>query len=168
MHKIRIVCLIFALALSFSSCEKDDICVDGDTPLLIIRFYNIAAETQIKAPNLLRVRGTGQSSNVGTFADRSSLDSIAIPLRPGEDNASFSFILHSEDNSDGEETGILNTLTFDYNTKEVYVSRACGFVANYENLETNVSSGTDIWIKKIEVVNPTIENIEAAHVKIFH
>jgi len=168
MHKIRIVCLFFALALSFSSCEKDDICVDGDTPLLIIRFYNIAAETQTKAPNLLRVVGTGQTSPVGTFTDRSSLDSIAIPLRPGQDNTSFTFTLHSEDDADGNETGIVNTLSFDYSTNEVYVSRACGFVANYEDLETNVSSNADVWIKKIEVVNPTIENIEAAHVKIFH
>lgn len=142
--------------------------MDGDTPLLVIRFYNIAAETQTKAPNLLRVVGVGQDNPVSTFADRSSLDSIAIPLRPGEANTSFSFILHSEDNSDGEETGITNTLTLDYATKEVYVSRACGFVANYESLVTDVTTNTDIWIKKIEVINPSVENTEAAHVKIFH
>ena len=34
---VRFLLLLFLILLS---CEKDDICVDGDTPHLIIRFYD--------------------------------------------------------------------------------------------------------------------------------
>lgn len=168
MNRIKIAFLIFMGIIAFSSCEKDDICVDGDTPLLVIRFYNIAANSQTKAPNKLRVVGTGLTMPVPTFTDRSSIDSIALPLRPGEPNTSFSFILHSEDDDNGVETGIINTLSFSYTTKEVYISRACGFVANYDDIETNLTADGDLWIKDIEVISPTVENSFTAHVKIFH
>ena len=34
MACMAVVCLLV------SACEKDDICVDGDTPLLVITFYD--------------------------------------------------------------------------------------------------------------------------------
>ncbi len=168
MNKLKIAFIICLGIIFFSACEKDDICVDGNTPLLVVRFYNIAATSQTKAPNKLRVVGTGLTTPVPTFADRSSIDSITLPLRAGELNTSYSFILHSEDDSDGLETGIINTLSFNHITKEVFVSRACGFVANYDNLETNLTADGDIWIKDIEIISATVQNSDSAHVKIFH
>ncbi|MGB5437414.1 MAG: DUF6452 family protein, partial [Maribacter sp.] len=62
----------------------------------------------------------------------------------------------------------IDVLTFSYETKEVYISRACGFIANYENLSQSLTPDTENWIKDIEIVLPTVENSETAHVKIFH
>ncbi len=150
------------------SCEKDDICVDGDTPLLIIRFYDAADTTQFKSVSSLRVIGLGQETPVDTFTDRSTLDSIGIPLRINEISTGFQLILDSADDDDELETGNSDTLNFNYTTQEVFVSRACGFIANYEGLSDELTSDSENWIQSIEIVNPSITNQNSAHVKIFH
>ena len=170
MKKIKAILLVLLAILSFAACEKDDICVDGDTPLLIIRFYNLNDTTATKAVPKLRVVGLGQNTTVNTIADRSSaLDSIGIPLRIGEANTRFLFITNSADNTNGAETGNIDTLTFTYETKEVFVSRACGFVANYDNLKTDTTTAdSERWIQNIIVEDSLVQNQAAAHVKIYH
>jgi hypothetical protein len=160
--------LLFGLCLfSVGGCEKDDICVDGDTPLLIIRFFDAANPENAKSVNRLRVLGFGREETVGTFADRSTLDSIAIPLRPGELETTFVIILDSEDDQE-IEIGNPDTVRFDYTTREVFISRACGFVAQYEGLESQLQEGSENWIRNIEVENTSVQNMESTHVSIFH
>lgn len=158
--------LIFLIASS-GACEKDDICVEGDTPLLVIRFYNAADTTQLKTVSALRVIGLGQSSTVNTFTDRSNLDSIAIPLRVNEPDTGFAFILNSADDGD-METGNIDTLIFDYESRDVFISRACGFVANFENLTGTSPADSAPWVQEIVIVDPIVQNQTSAHVKIYH
>lgn len=167
MRKIRILILLLAAVISFNACEKDDICVDGDTPLLIIRFYDNDNPGELKAVPNIRVIGLGQNSTVNTIADRTSLDSIALPLRINEPNTGFILISDSADEDD-LETGNIDTLTFDYNTLEVFVSRACGFVANYDELGELLTTDSENWIQNIEIVSPLVQKQDSAHVKIFH
>lgn len=160
--------LLFCLLLSGAmGCEKDDICVDGDTPLLVIKFYDIEDPETAKAVSSLRVIGLGKEDPVNTFTDRSSLDSIALPLRPEEEETTFVLILDSAE-EDGIETGNADTLQFSYETLGSFVSRACGFVANYENLDSRLESDTLNWIQNIEVINPSVQTQDTTHVSIFH
>jgi len=160
--------LIFLIGLlAISSCEKDDICVDGDTPLLIIRFYNAADSTALKSVASLRIIGIGNGEPVDTFTDRSSTDSVAVPLRINEISTQFQIILNS-DGDDDAETGNIDTLQFNYETNEVFISRACGFVANYEIETDTLTVDTDNWIQGIEITNPSVTSQDSAHVKIFH
>ncbi|MGB5460033.1 MAG: DUF6452 family protein [Eudoraea sp.] len=167
MEKIRILLLVLIVIISFTACEKDDICVDGNTPLLIIRFYDNENPGELKAVPSLRVVGLGQSSTVNTFSDRTSLDSIALPLRINEANTGFILISDSADEDD-LETGNNDTLTFDYSTLEVFISRACGYIANYDDLGELLTSDSENWIQNIEIVSPLIQQQDSAHVKIFH
>ena len=153
--------------LAISSCEKDDICVDGDTPLLIIRFYDAADSTTLKSVADLRIIGIGNGEPVNTFTDRSSTDSVAVPLRINEAFTQFQIILNS-DGEDNAETGNVDTLQFNYETNEVFISRACGFVANYEIEANTLTTDTDNWIQGIEITNPSVTLQDSAHVKIFH
>lgn len=148
-------------------CEKDDICVDGDTPLLIIKFYDIEEPESSKAVNNLRIIGLGKDTPVDTFSDRSTLDSISLPLRPEEEGTTFILFLDSEED-DGVELGNADTLQFAYETQGAFVSRACGFVANYENLTALLQTDTLNWIQNIEVINPSIQTQDTTHVSIFH
>ncbi len=169
MKKIRAKLQVLLVFLSLAACEKDDICVDGDTPLLVIRFYDVDNPTIAKSVPSLRVVGEGQNITVNTILDRSSdLDSIGIPLKVDETDTSFSFILNSADDDDGAETGNTDIISFNYETREVFISRACGFVANYDGVDNMLTSDTDNWIQSIEIVTPLVENSTAAHVKIFH
>lgn len=167
MEKIRILLLVLIVIISFIACEKDDICVDGDTPLLIIQFYDIENPSELKAVPNLRVIGLGQSSTVNTIADRTSLDSIALPLRINEANTGFILISDSADEDD-LETGNNDTLTFDYSTLEIFISRACGYIANYDGLGELLTPDSENWIQNIEIVSPLIQQQDSAHVKIFH
>ncbi len=162
--------LTVILLVYFSSCEKDDICVDGDTPLLVIGFFDATDTTLAKDVPSLRIREIILDSNINTIADRSSsLDSIGIPLRIGEVNTQFAFITNSADDEDtGQETGNIDTLTISYDTQEAFVSKACGFVANYDNINVSLPASASNWIQDISIVQQTIENSNSIHVKIFH
>ena len=159
--------LLLFVVIAISACEKDDICVDGDTPLLIIRFYDAADSVTVKSVASLRIVGIGNGEPLDTFTDRSSRDSVAVPLRINEANTQFQIILNS-DGEDNTETGNIDTLQFNYETNEVFISRACGFVANFELASDSLTSDTDNWIQGIEIINPAVTSQVNAHVKIFH
>ena len=168
MLRTKLALLILLSCLSFSACEKDDICVDGDTPLLVVRFYDFENQTEFKVVPALRVVGVGSSFTVDTFTDRTSLDSIGLPLKVDDTATVFDLILNSADDDDDLETGNTDTLTFTYTTQEEFKSRACGFVMNFENLAQTLATDTDNWIKQIEIDTSVVANSASAHVKIFH
>lgn len=177
MKKVKILSVfVLALISGFWACEKDDICIDGDTPLLVIRFYDIDNPTELKTVPSLRIIGVGQNTTVTTITDRSALDSISIPLKISEDTTGFYFIKNSsdveEEDSEGNtvtlEGGDVDTLYFNYSRKDKFISRACGYIANFENLESNLEAEAENWIKDIEIISPLVENSTEAHVKIFH
>ena len=171
MNRIKINLILLLILATFLGCEKDDICVDADTPLLIIRFYDIENPTAFKVVPGLRVVGVGNGEPVDTFVDRSStLDSIAIPLKTNDISTTFSFLINSEDDENGVETGKTDPLQFLYDTEEVFKDRACGFIVNYDNLSTNFTPATENWIQEIEIIKTSvmIEEEVTAHVKIFH
>ncbi|WP_299530726.1 DUF6452 family protein [Ulvibacterium sp.] len=165
MKKTTVVLVFLLGIISFSACEKDDICVDGDTPLLIIRFFDSQDITQTKEVPGLQVNGLIIGTDTLEILSNASLDSIALPLRVAENNTSF---LISQQLGEDDPTNF-DVLTFSYEVQEVFVSRACGFVANYDGLEGSASSEGDApWINEIQIITPLVENSTAAHVKIFH
>ncbi|MET1260399.1 DUF6452 family protein [Flagellimonas sp. DF-77] len=169
MRRIVPVFLIIVVLCYFSSCEKDDICVEGDTPLLIIGFFDVNDTTLAKTVPSLRIVETSENIVVNTFTDRSSsLDSISIPLRITADATEFMFITDSADDDENNETGTIDTLTFDYTVNENFISRACGFVANFNGLDTTRTVYSTDWIKGISIQETDIEISNAIHVKIFH
>lgn len=167
MKKKLLLLIILLGAFFISACEKDDICVDGNTPLLVLRFYDAQDTGNLKSVANLRIIGAGQGNPVNTFTDRSTTDSVAIPLRADQSPTQFFLILNSADEDD-LETGNIDTLNFTYTVEEVFVSRACGFIANFNDLDPELTAGADNWIQSIEVVDTTVTNQFSAHVKIFH
>ncbi|MBT8237050.1 MAG: hypothetical protein HKP38_02180 [Croceitalea sp.] len=170
MKRLLPFLLVIVAFIWFSSCEKDDICVEGDTPLLVLGFYDINDTLVEKVVPSLRIKEVQQDTILNTFTDRSSaLDSIGMPLRLTVESTSFAFINNSATDSDTQlETGNIDTLTFNYTVNEKYISRACGYVANFNELDTVRQVFTSDWIKRITILKSDIENSNAIHVKIFH
>lgn len=170
MNKLKSVLISLLGIITFWACEKDDICIEGDTPQLVIRFYDIENPTEFKEVPGLRVVGAGKGITVNTFSDRSNLDSIAIPLNPGENISEFLFIMDSADDEDGFEAGNIDGLNFSYEIQEEFLGRACGFIANYDNLGSTTSPDSENWIQNIEIAKALVkkEDTLSAHVKIFH
>ena len=168
MRSFRIGIVLFIGILAVASCEKDDICVEGDTPLLVIEFYNINDTSALKIVPTIRVVGVGQNVTVNTVADRTALNTISIPLKTDVDVTSFIIISASASAEDGSETGNIDTVNFSYKRLEDFLSRGCGFVVNYDSLQANVSADTNNWIKDIEIIRSQVINSDSTHVKIFH
>lgn len=172
---ITILVLIMSI-LGLVACEKDDICVDGATPLLIVRFYDVDNRTTLKKAPKFRIVGMGQKTTVTGISDRTDLDSIAIPLKVDKDITGFYFINNSADvdveDPNGEtikvEGGDLDSLYFNYTRSNKFISRACGFITNFDDLKGDLKPESANWIKDIEIVIPLVDNSTEAHVKIYH
>lgn len=162
--------LIFLYLLSIASCEKDDICVEGNTPLMVIEFFDANNPDTPKNVTKLRVGGLGQEFTVNTIADRTDLNKITLPLKTTEDSTDFLLISNSASSEDTppSELGNIDTISFDYARLEDFKSRACGFIVTYEALNGTLRTGADNWIERIEITRPKIINSDSTHVKIYH
>ncbi|MEM6895615.1 MAG: DUF6452 family protein [Bacteroidota bacterium] len=171
MKKRFILVLVLMVFIQFSACEKDDICVDGDTPNLVIGFFDAIDTADAKTVTLLRIKETSLDTTLGTgdFDRTSNRDSIGVPLLTDAETISFAFITNSADgDTEDEETGNIDTLRITYNPREEFISRACGFVVRYDNIAIELNTDDENWIENINVLQSDIENSNNIHVKIFH
>lgn len=154
---------IFALAslLIFSSCEKDDICVENDSVYVNLVFYNSEDGSTAKSVSgfsLLDLNG-GIIQNY----DNTTVAAIALVLPTGQ--SSYDLILQKRTEVDGLTINTNDTLNFSYTPKATYVSRACGYIRTYTDLSINSTSN---WISGVVVITPEINSNNNEHVAILH
>ncbi|MCW1953576.1 MAG: DUF6452 family protein [Flavobacteriia bacterium] len=163
-----LVCTLMGIGL-FVGCEKDDICIAGDTPKMRISFFSALDETTEKAPPQLLVVGKDQNTPVPTLSPgSSSVTEGLIPLKPNASETELYMVTNASIDSEGVVSGNIDTLIITYNASPKFISKACGFIVNYENLIPVLTPDSDNWIKRIEVITPTINNETDLHVKIYH
>ncbi len=160
--------LLLLIVFSFPSCEKDDICDEktSTTPRLIIDFYNVTIPTDKKTVTNLAVF----SENVTDSITFDGVSTIQLPLKINTTSTKFRLVLNN-----GNVNPLLineDVLEFNYTTKTVYVSRACGFKSIFTLDNTNPYILTDnpipdlLWIQSIEVLQPNILDENETHLKI--
>lgn len=170
--------LLFLL-VSFSGCEKDDICAADTptTPQVVIEFFSDAT-TDSKSVTNLTVKEIGQTNPIvfNTAAGVNdplryniSASKIKIPLKTDADVAKFEFKINTNSTVVGSEN--TDFLEFKYTRNSVYISRACGYKTLF-NLNLNSPTLTDIlpvnyWIKSIIISKPNILNEDETHIKIY-
>ncbi len=152
MKKYFILILVFFLTIL--SCEKDDICIDTTTANLVIRFYNNDIQTDVKDVLLDSVWAINKN-RIEQYKSVST-DSITIPLNLNENSTTYII----------ENNSIKDTIKFNYDRKDIFVSRSCGYKTIFENLQ--IDNNSINWIKNININNTIIENDTAAHISIFH
>lgn len=185
---IGILGMLITVAFLSFSCEKDDICVEGTiaTPLLVIEFFDIAdtsGEDVAKNVTGLWVEAVDPNTEViggVTFivdpiqTTAQSTNTVSIPLRTQEMSTEYLFISNYELDDDDNQLGNVDRLTFNYETQEIFLSRACGYVTNYTLNETDgvvVTDDGDNWIditNGIQISEMNVQNETVTHVKIFH
>lgn len=169
-NRILSICgIMLMLFLSLFGCQRDDLCAETDptTPRVIIKFQDIINPEEDKEVINLRVLAEGVETPLPELSS-STTDSISIPLRSFSPETVFILISDYEIDSDGVETGNRDTLRFNYITSEVFISRACGFVANYEELSEVLTNDEDNWIKDVTINANIITNETETHVTILH
>ena len=146
---ILFLVLIFLVA---ASCEKDDFCIDPITPELVIRFYDNDNQTSTLVVTDLTVWPEGRD----TILLNQNLDSIAIPLDVNNPETIYNF----------QSGDLIDQMTITYTVDEIFVSRSCGFKANFTDLDANLESSN--WIQAFAIISTTVEDESAAHIEIFH
>ncbi len=158
--------LLLLLSVFFSSCEKDDIC-DANTPTtpkVVIEFYDAANPTTLKNVTNLGVIAPGFTNGFG-FTVTSK---IKVPLKTFQDSSILHFIQNGSIDPTTDDN--LDEITFNYNRKTVYVSRACGYKTLFTLNTTNpitVTPDSNNWIQNVIVSQPNIENEDETHIKIY-
>ena len=153
MYKFRYLLLILLL---HSSCEPDDVCSieNPSTPKLVFRLYDANHPSQLKSVDTLRVKDTENESVLQLI----NTDSIAIPFQINVNKMNLDFTISG---------GMSDELLIDYQTQDMYLSRACGFQSTFIINEIEISSNQS-WINTIEIVTNEILVDTLAHVKIYH
>ena len=153
MYKLRYLLLIIFFQLS---CEPDDVCniENPSTPQLVFRLYDANQPSQLKSVDTLKVKDTENESILQLI----NTDSIAIPFQINANKMDLDFMISA---------GISDELLIDYQTQDMYLSRACGFQSTFIINEIEIGSNQN-WINKIEIVTNEILVDTLAHVKIYH
>lgn len=157
---------LLLLAISFSGCEKDDICIDETTPRLILEFYDISNPTVLKNVTSLKVTGEGEALPLKVFT---GVSVVELPLKTTEDLTKYSLIINSTSTTSINE----DKLEFNYIRDNVYVSRACGFKTIFELntangvVQTEPATPDLPWIQDIIIQTTNIETEDEVHIKIY-
>ena len=160
----KILFLLF-ITITFSGCEKDDICIDETTPRLILEFYDISNPSNLKSVVNLLITGEGQTA-LGTF---NGVSKIELPIDITEDTTQYSLILNSTSLTGANE----DSLKFNYTRQNVFVSRACGYKTIFELnafptgvIKTDGAIPDGFWIQDINILTTNIETENEIHIKI--
>lgn len=166
---VTLFALTITVILMVSGCQRDDICAESDpkTPGLIIKFQDFNSPETDKTVSNLRVLAEGIETPLPGLSG-SSTDSITVPLQSFSPRTTFIFISDYQIDSEGNETGNSDILRFDYITREVFISRACGFVANYETLTSSLTLDSENWIQSVIINTDNVNDETQTHVTILH
>lgn len=164
LKKLLFLLLFISICLG---CTKDDICAQATptTPMLIITFKDFNNRLEFKPVIGLTVRTAELNSK--TVVNNITTDSIAIPLRNGEDHTLYRFIREASVDEAGDPNNDL--VNFTYVREDVYVNRACSFKTIYGSLNQEIEDeGNGFWIQDILTLKPIVEDETEAHVVIYH
>ena len=145
------------------SCEPDDICLTTipDTPKLIIGFFD--ESTGLKKEVLdLKVQGNN-SEEIYLFQ---TTDSISLPLKNLEKTTSYALVKNFKENIN--DSGNRDHLLVSYQYNHIYISRACGYMSNYDINQVVIENDNSNWIIKSEIINSQVKDEKTVHVKVFH
>jgi hypothetical protein len=162
------ILLLLLLTLSFSGCEKDDICVDDTTPRLVLEFYDASNPANLKNVVNVKVTAEGQIAALGTY---NGMSKIYLPLKNTLDMTKYSLVL----NSTSTIPAAINEdhLQFDYTRQNVYVSRACGYKTTFDLNSpdgvtlTDAATPDDLWIQSYSIQTTNIETENEVHIKVY-
>ncbi len=175
MKKIILVLLVL---ISFSSCEKDDICIDETTPRLIVEFYSISNNALLKNVVNLKVKAEGapdfivfNSSLLDTDPVRYLFNGnkLELTLQINGTTAKYSLLLNSTSLTNANE----DFLQFNYTPENVFVSRACGFktIFTLDNsngvVQTDTTTPINFWIQDYTILTTNITTENETHIKIY-
>ena len=178
MRVLKSILLILCSLFIVTNCEKDDICANTTltTPRMVVNFKDIVVQENLKTVNNLLVQGVG---NEAVLTGYNSVDvaEVLLPLKIDVPNIEITTPnnppwkdIPPYDPNDDIELANSDIITIKYVVKEIYVSPACGYKIQYENVSILVEPDADNWIL---LTDPSIDNLiirdeTITHYNLFH
>ena len=145
----------------FSACEKDDFCIENPvTSKLIIDFYDDTNRETLKNVQRFSIISEGKTDSL--FVNK-TFNSISIPLNSL--TLETIYTLKKNDDSGAKVDDKIAIFTIQYDTEEQFVSRSCGYIYNFTEL--NLTDISNNWIVNSVIINETVED-DSEHLKILH
>ena len=153
---MRKIWFFFLFLFLNSSCEPDDVCSEANpsTPQLVFRLYDSSQPNEFKAIDTLRIISLGDQAPLEFI----NTDSIAFPLQVNVSKINLNLTISG---------GVTDGIEIDYLSKDVYLSRACGFQTTFQIHTIEVDQPIN-WVNSIEIVTNEVIIDTLAHVKIYH
>jgi hypothetical protein len=172
--KFRIYFFLFGI-IFLCSCESDDVCDSTipTTPSLVIEFYDATNTSTLKTTTNLKITEVG---NTDALVSNQNVTKLSIPLKSNANIVKYEFASNANILTGGILNPAINKdiVTFNYTTKDVYISRACGYKTTYEIGEFNYLNNivdfqgeNSKWIKNVQLLTKIIDNETQVHLKIF-
>ncbi len=154
MKNIIGLCIIILLF----ACQEDDVCVEGSTPNLVIKFKSESGDTIITRDTLL-VQYHDSDNLLDTIRFYGQ-DSITIPLRIDGGHIGFGFLESTQDGASKD------SLAMNYTPNLEYVSKACGLKQVFESVSYQLVYADSI--QNIEALTPNIINSNEVHLYLLY
>lgn len=153
---------ISVILMAFVACEEDDICVDGKSPQLYMKFENRLPQDSLRMDSLIifRKEPNGNFEMISAKAFPKSIDSTKVSLRIDEVNQTQLILTPRR-----FQTNLYDTLSINYDRKIVYGSKACGYKVNY--LQTAYHLSQHFFVGK-EELDTNIINEETPHILFYY
>jgi hypothetical protein len=167
MKRLLKIVLIVGFTFVFTNCEKDDICDPNvtTTPRVVIEFYSIEFPSVLLPVTNLSVK----DPNITEAMLFNGVSKIELPLKTFQDTTTFEFTINSTATNVTKNTDVV---VFNYATRDIYVSRACGFKTYYDLSSGEegivIQADSNNWIKNKTIVNTQIESENDVHIKLFY
>jgi len=150
----------FLLFFLITSCEKDDICLEGsaNTNMITIGFIN--SEQDTIAINLKNVRGLNKDSIIHTNI---TVGKLKLPLNVSSNQTEYVLDYLAQ----GRSNVITDTLFINYKAIHQYLNRGCGFISNFIlNKSSENIDNLEGWIKQVSIAKDSIFNEEKTNLYI--
>jgi actin-related protein len=146
---MRYFLTLLLMSFFLFSCEgDDDVCVSGEaTARMKIKFKS--ADNKLMTLDNIYVDVDYGGTSLVNVVSKAKADSILVPLRV--DNNSYTEIFVRT-----QEKGTVSKLKISYDTKSKYVSPACGFKREYENVKAVLETPnpvTNIELNQNQIIN---------------
>jgi len=175
----KYILILLLIVLSIHSCEKDDICAatTATTPRLLVSFNdNVLRDNQKNVTGFVAA-GFELTTALEDYSLVTTAEAI-IPLRTDANETKYRLFKDYEiddngtpdDTSDDFQTGNEDVITISYTIKDVFVSPACGYKVQYENVSITIEPDGDNWLLFQEVLNDNliIADETTTHFNLYH
>ncbi|NUY79384.1 hypothetical protein HUK80_00635 [Flavobacterium sp. MAH-1] len=170
MKRIFCCCLVVLFAVFQVNCERDDVCGGSTptTPRIVVEFYDYNNTTLAKNVTNMTLKST-ETDSVLTYT---ATNKVFVPLKTFDTTTTYAFTINDDENPN--TLTFTDSLMFNYATRDVYVSRACGYKTVFDLSQdigipavilNNGNPGT--WIRNIVIDTHTIEFEDETHIRIY-